>query len=186
MEVILLEKVGRLGSIGDVVTVKNGYAHNYLLPQKKALRKTKDNMAYFEAKKADFEARNQKLKAEAEALAKELEGLSVIVVRQAAETGQLYGSVTARDIHDAIHEAGYKIARSQIVLNQPFKNIGLFDIQLSLHPDVTQTIRLNIARSNEEAKRQEKKHAQTVGQAAAPAEAKSAESASNVDEAKAE
>lgn len=159
MEIILLERIERLGQMGDVVTVKNGYAHNYLLPQKKALRKTKENMAYFESKRKEFEARNLKLKSEAEAMAEKLNGLSVVIVRQAAETGQLYGSVTMRDICDAINEAGFKIERRQVVLNQPFKNMGVFDITVSLHPDVSQTIRLTIARSADEAKRMEKKAA---------------------------
>ena len=152
-----MERIERLGQMGDVVNVKNGYAHNYLLPQKKALRKTKDNLAYFESKRQEFEARNQKMKAEAEALAEQLNGLSVVIVRQAAETGQLYGSVTMRDICDAINEAGFKVERRHIVLNQPFKNMGVFDIALSLHPDVAQTIRLTIARSADEAKRMAKK-----------------------------
>ena len=153
MEVILLERIERLGQMGDVVNVKNGYARNYLLPQKKALRKTKDNMAFFESKRKEYEARNLKMKEDAEALAKKLEGLSVVIVRQAAETGQLYGSVTMRDICEAVRDAGFHIERSQIVLNQPFKNLGIFDVKLSLHPDVAQTVRVNIARSEEEAKR---------------------------------
>ncbi len=159
MEIILLERIERLGQMGDVVTVKSGYAHNYLLPQKKALRKTKENLAFFEARRQEFEAHNLKLKSEAEALAQKLEGLSVVIIRQAAETGQLYGSVTARDICDAVIDAGVKIERRQVVLNQPFKNMGIFDVALALHPDVTQTVRVNIARSQEEAKRSEKKAA---------------------------
>ena len=153
MEVILLERIERLGQMGDIVDVKNGYARNYLLPQKKALRKTKDNLAYFEGKRKEYEARNLKMKEDAEALAKKLEGLSVIIVRQAAETGQLYGSVSMRDICEAIRDAGFRVERSQIDLNQPFKNLGIFDVKLSLHPDVAQTVRVNIARSEEEAKR---------------------------------
>lgn len=153
MEVILLERIERLGQMGDVVNVKNGYARNYLLPQKKALRKTKDNMAFFEAKRQEYEARNLKMKQEAEALAQKMDGLSVVIVRQAAETGQLYGSVTMRDICEAIRECGFHVERYQIDLNQPFKNLGIFDVRLSLHPDVVQTVRVNIARSEEEAKR---------------------------------
>lgn len=151
MEVILLERIERLGQMGDVVTVKNGYARNYLLPQKKALRKTKDNMAFFEAKRAEYEAHNLKLKEEAIALAEKIKGLSVVIIRQAAETGQLYGSVTVRDIAEAIHDAGFRIERRQIDLAQPFKNMGIFDIRLSLHPDVSETIRVNIARTADEA-----------------------------------
>ncbi len=157
MEVILLERIDRLGQMGDVVKVKDGYARNFLLPMKKALRKTKDNMAYFEAKRQEFEARNAQLKAAAEELSKKLEGVSVIIVRQAAETGQLYGSVTSRDVYDALHEAGYTIERRQIDLNQPFKNIGIFDVRLALHPDVVQTVRVNIGRTEDEAKKSAKK-----------------------------
>lgn len=157
MEVILLERIERLGQMGDVVNVKNGYARNYLLPQKKALRKTKDNMAFFESKRKEYEARNLKMKQDAEALAEKMAGLSVVIVRQAAETGQLYGSVTMRDICEAIRDAGFHIERYQIDLNQPFKNLGIFDVKLSLHPDVAQTVRINIARSEEEAKRANQK-----------------------------
>lgn len=157
MEVILLERIERLGQMGDVVNVKNGYARNYLLPQKKALRKTKDNMAFFEARRKEYEAHNLKLKAEAEAMAEKIKGLSVVIIRQAAETGQLYGSVTVRDIAEAVHDAGFKIERRQIDLNQPFKNMGIFDVRLSLHPDVSQTIRVNIARTADEAKKSEAK-----------------------------
>lgn len=160
MEIILLEKVERLGQMGDVVNVKNGYARNYLLPQKKALRKTKENLAIFESKRKEYEAYNLKLKAEAEEMASKMADLSVIIIRQAAETGQLYGSVTMRDICEAIREAGFKIERSQIDLGQPFKNLGIFDVRLSLHPDVSQTVRVNIARSEDEAKRSFKKQAQ--------------------------
>ncbi|MBQ9090602.1 MAG: 50S ribosomal protein L9 [Alphaproteobacteria bacterium] len=157
MEIILLERIERLGQMGDVVKVKDGYARNYLLPTKKALRKTKDNMALFEAKRKEYEAHNIKLKSEAEDLAAKLQGLSVVIIRQAAETGQLYGSVTMRDVCDAVREAGFKVERSQIDLAQPFKNLGIFDVRLSLHPDVAQTVRVNIARSSEEAKRAFKK-----------------------------
>lgn len=157
MEVILLERIERLGQMGDVVNVKNGYARNYLLPQKKALRKTKDNMAFFESKRKEYEAHNLKLKAEAEAMAEKIKGLSVVIIRQAAETGQLYGSVTVRDIAEAVHEVGFKIERRQIDLNQPFKNMGIFDVRVSLHPDVVQTIRVVIARTADEAKKTEAK-----------------------------
>lgn len=157
MEVILLERIERLGQMGDVVTVKNGYARNYLLPQKKALRKTKDNMAYFESKRKEYEAHNLQLKSEAEDLAKKIKGLSVVIIRQAAETGQLYGSVSVRDIAEAIHDSGFKIERRQIDLGQPFKNIGIFDVRLVLHPDVSETIRVNIARTADEAKKADAK-----------------------------
>lgn len=153
MEVILLERIERLGQMGDVVSVKNGYARNYLLPQKKALRKTRDNMAFFETKRKEYEAHNLKMKAEAEAMAEKIKGLNVVIIRQAAETGQLYGSVTVRDIADAVHNSGFKIERNQIDLNQPFKNMGIFDVRVALHPDVAQTIRVNIARTADEAKK---------------------------------
>ncbi len=165
MEVILLERIERLGQMGDVVNVKNGYARNYLLPQKKALRKTKDNMALFEAKRKEYEAHNLKLRQDAEAMAEKLAGLSVVIVRQAAETGQLYGSVTMRDICEAIRDAGFHVERYQVNLNQPFKNLGIFDVTLSLHPDVMQTVRVNIARSEEEAKRASQKKAKAEKEA---------------------
>ena len=166
MEIILLEKIERLGQMGDIVNVKNGYARNYLLPQKKALRKTKDNLALFEAKRKEYEAYNLKLKTEAEALAEKMKNLSVVIIRQAAETGQLYGSVTMRDVCDAVREAGFKVERSQIDLAQPFKNLGIFDVRLSLHPDVSQTVRVNIARSEDDAKRSFKKKAEVEAKAA--------------------
>lgn len=153
MEIILLERIDRLGQMGDVVNVKNGYARNYLFPQKKALRKTADNMKAFEAKRAEYEAMNAKLKADAEKLAKDLKGLSVTIIRQAAETGQLYGSVTGRDVCEAIAEKGFKVERRHVELNTPFKVMGVFDVVLKLHPDVQQTIRVNIARSEAEAQR---------------------------------
>ncbi len=171
MEIILLERIERLGQMGDVVNVKNGYARNYLLPQKKALRKTKDNMALFEAKRKEYEAHNAKLKSEAEELAAQMQDLSIVIIRQAAETGQLYGSVTMRDICDAIREAGYKVERHQIDLGQPFKNLGIFDVRLSLHPDVAQIVRVNIARSAEEAKRSFKKEKEAQKVAETPVEA---------------
>ncbi len=172
MEIILLERIERLGQMGDVVKVKDGYARNYLLPQKKALRKTKDNMALFEAKRKEYEAYNAKLKAEAEALSEKMQDLAVTIIRQAAETGQLYGSVTMRDICEAIRDAGFRIERHQVVLGQPFKNLGIFDVRISLHPDVVQTVRVNIARSAEEAKRAAKKQsdAQKAAEKAAQAE----------------
>ncbi len=153
MEIILLERIDRLGQMGYVVNVKNGYARNYLFPQKKALRKTADNMKAFEAKRAEYEAINAKLKADAEKLAKDLQGLSVTIIRQAAETGQLYGSVTGRDVCDAIAEKGFKVERRHVELNTPFKVMGVFDVVLKLHPDVEQTIRVNIARSEVEAQK---------------------------------
>lgn len=162
MEIILLERIDRLGQMGDVVNVKNGYARNYLFPQKKALRKTADNMKAFEAKRAEYEAMNAKLKADAEKLAKDLKGLSVTIIRQAAETGQLYGSVTGRDVCDAIAEKGFKVERRHVELNNPFKVMGVFDVVLKLHPDVEQTIRVNIARSEAEAQKAASKAAKAA------------------------
>ena len=189
MEIILLERIDKLGQMGDVVNVKNGYARNYLFPQKKALRKTADNMKAFEAKRAEYEAMNAKLKAEAEQLAKDLKGLSVTIIRQAAETGQLYGSVTGRDICDAIAEAGFKVERKQIEINSAFKVMGIFDVEIALHPDVRQTVRVVIARSEAEAKKVVEKKKATAKKAKA-AEAKAEEKAEapateKVEEAKA-
>ncbi len=153
MEVILLERIERLGQMGDVVNVKTGYARNYLLPQKKALRSTKENMAYFESQKAELEARNLKMRQEAEKVAESIKNFSVSLVRQAAESGQLYGSVTARDIHDALKEAGLKLERHQIDLTQPLKNVGVYDVRIVLHPDVAEMIKVTVARSQEESDR---------------------------------
>ena len=158
MEVILLEHIDKLGFLGDVVDVKNGYARNFLLPQKKALRKTKANLALFEEKKKEYEAYNLKLKEDAKKISEKLKGLSVIVVRQAAENGQLYGSVTARDICMAAEDAGFKIERSKVDLKQPYKNIGIFDVNVVLHPEVVQSVQVVIARSNEDAKALKKEH----------------------------
>jgi large subunit ribosomal protein L9 len=160
MEVILLEHVEKLGKMGDKVTVKNGYARNYLLPQKKALRATEANMAYFEAQKAALELRNQELLGKAAELAGSLNGFSAVLVRQAAETGQLYGSVTIRDIASAIKEAGFDVARRYIYLEKPIKDLGIYQVKLNLHPEVTQTILVNVARSSEEAKKQAKAYSQ--------------------------
>ena len=156
-QVILLEKIEKLGAMGDVVNVKPGYARNYLLPQSKALRATKANLAYFEAQKAELEKLNDEKKSAAGAIAKKLEGTKVAIIRQASEGGQLYGSVTARDIAEAVGEAtGQKIERYMVALNQNFKMIGLFPMDISLHPEVKAEITINIARSQDEAKTQEK------------------------------
>ena len=156
MEIILLEHVEKLGKMGDKVTVKNGYARNYLLPQKKALRATEANIAYFEKQKAEWEAHNQKLLEEATSLASSLEGFSTVLIRQAAETGQLYGSVTIRDIAAAIKEAGYNVERRYVFLEKPIKDLGIYSVKLNLHPEVSQTILVNVARTTDEAKKQEK------------------------------
>ncbi|HKJ73443.1 MAG TPA: 50S ribosomal protein L9 [Alphaproteobacteria bacterium] len=154
MEVILLERVERLGQMGDVVKVKNGFARNYLLPQKKALRATDANRTIFEEQKAIHEARNLERAKEAEAVAEKLNGQSCVLLRQAAESGQLYGSVTARDVADAVGELGFKVQRGQVQLATPIKELGLHTVSVSLHPDVSAEVQINIARSEEEARRQ--------------------------------
>ena len=156
MEIILLEHIEKLGRMGDRVNVKSGYARNYLLPQNKALRATDANIAYFEKQKAELEARNQALFEKAVQKAEELKGFSAVIIRQAAETGQLYGSVTMRDVAAAINEAGFELERRYVSLDKPIKYLGIYQVKLSLHPEVSQTILVNIARTAEEAKRQEK------------------------------
>lgn len=155
-EVILLERVDNLGQMGELVKVKPGYARNFLLPQKKALRATKENLAYFESQKKALEASNLKKKEEAEKVSKKLDGLKVVILRQAAEGGQLYGSVASRDIAEAVTEAGIQVGRSQVLLNDAFKTIGLFKVLIALHPEVKVSITLNVARSAAEAATQEK------------------------------
>lgn len=154
MEVILLERIEKLGQMGDVVSVKAGFARNYLLPTKKALRANKANLAYFEEQKVQLEAANLKRKDEAQAVADKMNGLSVLMVRQAGETEQLYGSVTARDICDAVKNEGFSVERYQIMLDAPIKELGAYGVRIKLHPEVTQDISINVARSEEEAKRQ--------------------------------
>jgi large subunit ribosomal protein L9 len=154
MEVILLERIEALGQMGEVVKVKPGYARNFLLPQKKALRATKDNLAYFETQRAQLEAQNLKRRQDAEAVAKKLEGLQVVVLRQAGETGQLYGSVAPRDIADAVTAAGFTVDRRQILLDQPIKTLGIFKTRVALHPEVIVGISVNVAQSEEEAQMQ--------------------------------
>lgn len=156
MEVILLEHVDKLGKMGEKVNVKNGYARNYLLPYKKALRATEANLAAYEAQKAELAARNAKLLEEANKLAESLKGFSAVLVRQAAETGQLYGSVTIRDIAAAIKEAGFCVERRQVFLESAIKDLGVYQVKLNLHPEVSQTILVNVARTEEDAKKQAK------------------------------
>ena len=156
MEVILLQHVEKLGKIGDKVTVKNGYARNFLLPQKKALRATEANEAFFEQQKAELEAYNKKLFDEANEKSEALKGFGVVLIRQAAETGQLYGSVSIRDIAVAVKEAGHTIERRQIYLEKPIKDLGVYEVKINLHPEVSQTILVNIARTADEAKKQSK------------------------------
>jgi len=156
IDLILLERVEKLGQMGQIVKVRPGYARNYLLPQKKALRATKDNLAYFETQRAQLEANNLALKADAQAVGGKLEGLSVVLIRQAGESGQLYGSVSARDIADAVTEAGFTIEKRQVVLDRPIKNLGLHPVKVVLHPEVSVTITANVAQSAEEAGMQAK------------------------------
>lgn len=151
-QVILLERVEKLGAMGDVVAVKPGYARNFLLPQAKALRATKENIAYFEAQKAHLQKANAEKKGDAEKIAKKIEGTKVVIVRQASEGGQLYGSVTSRDIAEQLAtESKQSITRGQVYLNQTFKSIGLFTVDVILHPEVKVKITVNIARSADEA-----------------------------------
>jgi len=154
MQVVLLERVEKLGQMGDVVKVKDGFARNFLLPRKKALRATKENITRFEGQRAQLEARNLELKKEAEQVLAKVEGQSFIVLRQAGETGVLYGSVSTRDIADAMTSGGFSTARNQAVLDKPIKTIGLHPIRIVLHPEVSATITINVARTEEEAKRQ--------------------------------
>jgi large subunit ribosomal protein L9 len=153
MEVILLERVSKLGQMGDVVRVKDGFARNFLLPKGKALRATHENRARFETMKVDLEARNLQQRGEAEKVAEKLNGQSLTALRQAAEGGQLYGSVTPRDLVGLIVEKGFMVERSQIVLNTPIKMIGMYNIPIQLHPDVEVTVSLAVARSADEAER---------------------------------
>ena len=156
VELILLERVEKLGQMGQLVKVKPGFARNYLLPQKKALRATKENLAYFEGQRAQLEANNLQRKAEATEVSGKLEGLTVVIVRQAGESGQLYGSVSARDIGDAVTEAGFTIEKRQVVLDRPIKNLGLHQLKVALHPEVSVTVTANVAQSAEEAQMQAK------------------------------
>jgi large subunit ribosomal protein L9 len=154
MEVILLERVAKLGQMGDVVRVKDGFARNFLLPQGKALRATKESRARFEGMKVQLEASNLKAKGEAEGIAGKLNGKSFIVTRQASETGQLYGSVSARDIAMLLGDGGFTVARNQIALNNPIKMVGLHKLAVALHPEVEVSITINVARNADEAERQ--------------------------------
>jgi large subunit ribosomal protein L9 len=154
MEVILLERIEKLGQMGDVVRVKDGYARNYLLPKAKALRATKVNLARFETERVQLEARNLELKKEAAAVGQKLDGKSFIIIRQAGDTGQLYGSVSTRDIADQVVAGGTTIVRGQVILDRPIKSLGLHPIRVSLHPEVAVTITINVARTADEAERQ--------------------------------
>lgn len=154
MEVILLERVDKLGNMGDVVTVKPGYGRNFLLPQGKALRSNKANLAKFEAQRAALEARNAEHRSEAEAEAKKIDGMKFVVIRQASDAGALYGSVSTRDVADILNDSGFSVERRQIQLDQPIKELGLHEIHVILHPEVSATVTANVARSKEEAELQ--------------------------------
>src|SRR5918995_5391707 len=154
MQVILLERIGRLGQMGDVVTVKDGFARNFLLPQGKALRATEANRKRFERDRAQLEARDLELKSEAQAVSVKLDGQSFTVIRQAGDTGQLYGSVSTRDIAAAITESGFSIERKQVMLDRPIKTLGLHELRISLHGEVEPCVVINVARSADEATRQ--------------------------------
>jgi large subunit ribosomal protein L9 len=154
MEIILLERVEKLGQIGDVVKVKPGFARNYLLPQKKALRATKANLAVFEKQRVQIEANNLELKAEAEKVAGRMNDVQIVVIRQAGDSGQLYGSVSARDIAETLTTDGYSVDRSQVAIEHPIKTLGLEKVRLRLHPEVSVTVTVNVARSAEEAEMQ--------------------------------
>ncbi len=154
VEVILLQRVEKLGQMGEVVKVRPGYARNFLLPQKKALRATKENRSRFEQQRVELEAQNLKRREEAQRVAERVTGLSVVVIRQAGEAGNLYGSVSARDIADACIAAGLSINRSQVALEHPIKTLGLSEVRIILHPEVSISVTVNVARSLEEAERQ--------------------------------
>jgi large subunit ribosomal protein L9 len=151
MELILLERIEKLGTIGDVVTVKDGYARNYLLPNKKALRANEANRKVFEANRAKIEADNAARRSEAEKHAQNVDGKSVVLIRASSNSGQLYGSVSVRDIVDALNEDGAGVTKAMIVLERPIKTIGVFDVRVALHPEVSVTVKVNVARSPDEA-----------------------------------
>lgn len=152
MQVILLERMANLGFIGDVVKVRPGYARNFLLPFRKALRATKANIEHFEQQKAQIEANNLKKRSEAEVVAKKMEGLTVLLIRQASETGHLYGSIRGKDIAEKVELEGFSIDRNQVVLSTPIKVLGLHDVKVALHPEVLCNIKVHIAQSEEEAR----------------------------------
>jgi large subunit ribosomal protein L9 len=154
MDVILLERIERLGQMGDVVKVKGGYARNYLLPKGKALRATTNNLERFQTERVELEARNLERRQEAEAVAAKMDGAKVVLVRQASDMGQLYGSVTVRDVTEMLAEAGFQIGRGQVVLDRPIKTLGIHPVRVSLHPEVYVTVECNVARSLAEAEQQ--------------------------------
>ncbi|GIK97207.1 MAG: 50S ribosomal protein L9 [Alphaproteobacteria bacterium] len=193
MEVVLLQRIENLGQMGDVVSVKPGFARNYLLPQKKALRATKENLARFEQQRAQLEAANLERRSEAEKISGKIDGLTVVVVRQAGETGQLYGSVSPRDIAESVTAAGFTVTRSQILMDRPIKMLGLHPVRIALHPEVIVTVTVNVAKSEEEAEVQleaggfvspaEAERRELEAEAAAAAAAEAAEAAKSEGEA---
>ena len=154
VDLILLERVDKLGQMGQIVKVKPGFARNYLLPQKKAMRATKENLAYFETQRAQLEANNLHKKSEAAEVGTKVEGVSVVLIRQAGESGQLYGSVAARDIAEAVTKAGFTVDKRQIVLDRPIKTLGLHRLRVMLHPEVSVTVTANVAQSEDGARMQ--------------------------------
>jgi large subunit ribosomal protein L9 len=154
MEIILLERIEKLGSIGDVVTVKDGYARNFLLPNKKALRANDANRKVFEANRERLEAENAARRDEAAKSGEKVDGVEVVLIRASSNSGQLYGSVSVRDIADALKAQGHGIGKSQIILERPIKTIGMFDVRVALHPEVSVTVKANVARSDDEAELQ--------------------------------
>ena len=169
-QVILLERVESLGQMGDVVRVKPGFARNFLLPQKKAMRATKENLAVFEKQRTQLEAQNLARKGEAGQVAEKMAGLTVVIIRQAGETGQLYGSVSNRDIAEAVTAAGFTVERRQVLLLQPIKALGIHATRVSLHPEVDVEVKVNVAQSADEAKAQAEGKAKAAAAEAAPAE----------------
>ncbi|PHK95906.1 50S ribosomal protein L9 [Pseudoroseomonas rhizosphaerae] len=154
IEVILMQRVDKLGQMGELVKVRPGYARNFLLPKGKAIRANKDNLARFERERVQLEAQNLKRREEAERIAERMDGLTVVIIRQAGESGGLYGSVSGRDIADAAKEAGLTISRSQVLLEQPIKTLGMTNVRVELHPEVFLPLAVNVARSVEEAEKQ--------------------------------
>jgi large subunit ribosomal protein L9 len=189
MEVILLERIEALGQMGDVVKVKPGFARNFLLPQKKALRATKENRAYFEKQRAQLEAQNLQRRKDAEAVSTKMDNVAVVIIRQAGEFGQLYGSVSTRDIAEAITAAGYTVDRRQVLLDLPIKTLGLHKTRVQLHPEVAVSVTVNVALSEEEAALQaagKSPRAPAAEAAPAPAETAPAAEAAPAEESKAE
>lgn len=154
MQVILLQRIAKLGQMGDVVNVRDGFARNFLLPQKKALRATDENRKQFESQRAQLEAENLSHKQDAEQVAEKLSGQIFVAIRQAGDTGQLYGSVSTRDIAEVVTAGGFTIDRNQVVMEKPIKELGVHEVEIALHPEVSVNVKLNVARSDDEAERQ--------------------------------